>query len=130
MTIPAWVEAWGPWIAAGSAALTVVLLLVSAVLLPRVLVALPADILVHPPANLPGRRVVRNLVGWTLIVLGVAMLVLPGQGVITVLAGLLLADVPGKHRLIVRLLRVEPVRRGVDALRARGGAPPLEVPDR
>lgn len=128
--MPPQVEVWGPWIAAGSALLTVVLLLVSAVLLPRILVALPADILVHPPAGLPGRRVVRNLVGWTLILLGVAMLVLPGQGVITVLAGLLLADVPGKHALIVRLLRVDAVRRGVDALRARGGAPPLEVPDR
>lgn len=120
-------ESWWPWLATGSAILTVSLVLASVVALPRVLANLPVDILHHPPAPATGaRRWGLNLVGWTLIVLGVLMLVLPGQGLLSILAGIALADVPGKRRILVATLGQTQVRRAVDAIRGRSGVGPLQ----
>lgn len=128
VTLSPWLVELGPWLVAGSAVLSVGLVVVSAVALPRVLVQLPTDLLLHPPPVRPGGRVLRNAVGWTLILLGVLMLVLPGQGVLTMLAGVVLADVPGKQALLRRLLTRGPVLRAVNAVRAKGDAPPLLIP--
>lgn len=120
--------AWAPALATGSAVLTVALLLASVVALPRVLVALPVDAAIVDPPPPMGGRVLRNALGWTLVALGLLMLVLPGQGLLTLFAGLLLADFPGKARIIRGLLARAPVRRAVDAIRTRSGAPPLLDP--
>lgn len=128
--LPEWLVDLGPWLMAGSFVLSAILLVVSGFALPRVIVGLPADALVRDdpePVRSKG-RLARNLLGWTLIVLGVLMLVLPGQGVLTVLAGLVLADVPGKRGMIRRLLATGPVLRAVTALRERAGQPPLLLP--
>ena len=92
--------------------------------------ALPgvAQVAISVPKKHFKTAVARNLLGWTLIVLGVLMLVLPGQGVLTVLAGVVLADVPGKRGMIRRLLATGPVLRAVTALRERAGQPPLLLP--
>jgi hypothetical protein len=67
----------------------------------------------------------RNVVGAFFIVIGIAMLVLPGQGVITILAGLGLTDFPGKHRLITLIVGRSAVRKSLDWIRERAGRPPL-----
>ena len=71
--------------------------------------------------------VLRNLLGATLVLAGVAMLVLPGQGLATVLVGLLMMDYPGKKRLQRHVLSLGPVLRAANALRHRAGQPPLIV---
>ena len=43
----------------------------------------------------------KNLLGLIFVVLGVLMLVLPGQGILTILAGLVLVDFPGKERVLL-----------------------------
>jgi hypothetical protein len=53
---------------------------------------------------------------------------MPGQGVLTILAGLLLMDVPGKRRIERRLLARPGVLSRVNWLRARFGRPPLRGP--
>jgi hypothetical protein len=68
-----------------------------------------------------------NLLGGALVILGIALSV-PGQGVLTILAGLILMDFPGKRRLLLAVLRRGTVRAVVDRLRARSGRPPLEIP--
>ncbi|MCB9683079.1 MAG: hypothetical protein H6733_16565, partial [Alphaproteobacteria bacterium] len=96
---------------------------------------LPADWLVRGPEPWPTTargwllRGGRNLLGGVLVVAGVAMLVLPGQGVLTILAGLVLVDVPGRKRVLVAVLRRPAVARGVAWIRERAEAPPLELPD-
>lgn len=70
----------------------------------------------------------RNALGALLILVGVAMLVLPGQGLVTILAGIVVADVPGKRRLALWVLRRRGVSTAVDWLRARNGKPPLLLP--
>jgi hypothetical protein len=71
-------------------------------------------------------RVLKNLLGLTVVLAGAAMLFLPGQGLLTIFVGLLLLDFPGKRRLERRLIAWRPVYRAINRLRQRAGRPPLE----
>jgi hypothetical protein len=82
----------------------------------------------HPVVRWSG-RVVKNLVGLVLLLMGIAMLVLPGQGILTILIALSLLDFPGKRALELRLVRQRHVRRTIDWIRERAQQPPLRVPD-
>jgi len=53
------------------------------------------------------------------------MLLLPGQGLLTILIGLLLLDFPGKRALELRLLRRPALRGFLDRMRQRRGVPPF-----
>ena len=53
------------------------------------------------------------------------MLALPGQGLLTILVGLALLEFPGRRSLELRIARIPALRRGMNWLRARGGASPL-----
>lgn len=122
--------------------LSILLAGVSALLVPRIVARLPEDLLLRPPpppllvrllAGPPRRSAIillRNLAGLCLVGLGVAMLFLPGQGVITIVTGLALVDLPGRRRLLLRLLRAPGIRRVVTHLRRRAGVPPLLGLDR
>lgn len=72
--------------------------------------------------------VLKNLLGFVLLVLGVIMLVTPGQGLLTLLAGLLLVNFPGKYRLERWLVRRPGVMRALNWLRGRRQQPPFDVP--
>ena len=111
---------------------SVVLFVLGIVGVPFFLARLPADYLSReePPTTGPWRfllRVAKNLLGALLIVLGVLMLVLPGQGLLTLLVGLLLVDFPGKRRIVRRILGAPRVLAVVNALRRRWNRPPLVI---
>ncbi len=78
----------------------------------------------HPVWGAP-MRVVKNLLGCVLVAAGVAMLVLPGQGVLTILVGVMLLDFPGKLKLERWIVGHRAVRESMDWLRRRAGQPPL-----
>jgi hypothetical protein len=130
-------EGWNGWhVAMASVALGVCTALISLVVVGFVLARLPADFFVNPEARRPIDRhpvlkvllyMVRNLFGYFLIVLGVALSFpgVPGQGVLTILMGVLLIDFPGKHRAERWLLMRRGVLTAVNKLRARLGRPPL-----
>lgn len=71
--------------------------------------------------------VLRNALGAVLVLAGLAMLILPGQGMLTLLVGVMMMDFPGKRRLQRRLLAVPSVLTVVNKLRERSGEPPLIV---
>ncbi len=71
---------------------------------------------------------IKNLVGVLLLGLGLVMLVTPGQGVLTILIGLLLMNFPGKYRLERWLVTRPGVLKSLNALRRRRGRPPFRVP--
>lgn len=73
--------------------------------------------------------VLRNLLGLGLLIAGFAMLFLPGQGLLTMLVGLLLLDFPGKRRLQRRVLSSPRVDAAITALRRRAGREPLDLGD-
>jgi hypothetical protein len=106
------------------------MLLVSLVLVPWLVCRLPVDYL--DPGALRARdgvlrRVLRNLFGSLLLALGLFMLVLPGQGVLTILIGLTLLDFPGKRRFVRRSLMRPRVLRVINGVRRRFGVAPLHA---
>ncbi len=127
--IPAWL-AIPPWTWPTLATVSLLALVGSALMLPRMLAGLPHDMFIGEPKRRKwtARRVLKNVGGAVLTAAGIAMLVLPGQGLLTMLAGLLLSDVPGKRRVELFLLRRGPVFRAVNAIRARRDQPPFLLP--
>lgn len=133
-----WVAGHGVLLGA-LALLGVVSLLATVFALPWLLVRIPEDYFRHGDRRELRadwrhplvRRVLalaRNLLGGLLVIAGVAMLVLPGQGLLTILIGLVLTDFPGKYALEKRLVRRPGVLRAINWLRRRAGHPPLLPP--
>ena len=129
-------QAIHPGLATAALVVSLVTVVGGAIAAPRLLVRLPADYFVRPAvAAPPGSQstrqrvllVLRSLLGVLLIALGAAMLVLPGQGVLMIVAGLSLMRFPGKRRLQRRLLGAPGIRAMCDAIRRRAGQPPLQL---
>lgn len=80
----------------------------------------------HPVLRLIGLGL-KNAVGVLLFLAGVAMIVLPGQGLLTMLIGISLLDFPGKRHLERRLVGQPAVLRTINKLREKFGRPPLIV---
>ncbi|EXJ13878.1 PGPGW domain-containing protein [Imhoffiella purpurea] len=76
-----------------------------------------------------GVLALKNLFGWILILAGLAMLILPGQGLLTILMGLILTDFPGKFVLERKLASNRRILDALNWLRRRAGSPPLIVPE-
>lgn len=119
---------------------SVLLFVVTLFALPLFLIRIPADHFLNRKADVtvetqqhPGmrwmRRIAANLFGAILILAGIAMLVLPGQGLLTILIGLLLVDFPGKQRALHWLVAKPAVRNSIDRLRRKAGRPPLVFDD-
>lgn len=113
---------------------SVLTFLVSLIAVPWLLARIPTDYFVRErPRRVHGerwlvwllRKIVKNLVGLVLFLAGLAMVGLPGQGLLTMFIGLSLLDFPGKRKLELNLIRRPSVQRAVNWMRARKGQPPL-----
>lgn len=71
----------------------------------------------------------KNLLGIVLILAGLAMLVLPGQGLLTIILGLALTNFPGKFKLQRRLVSCPSVLNSLNWLRKRFGRAPFIAPE-
>jgi hypothetical protein len=71
----------------------------------------------------------KNVAGWLLIALGIVLSLpgVPGQGLLTVLLGVMLVDFPGKDRLEQKLLSRPGIINTINRLRGRFGKPALEL---
>ncbi|GAB4160411.1 MAG: hypothetical protein Tsb009_37720 [Planctomycetaceae bacterium] len=108
------------------------------VAIPWVVVRIRADYFLHPEAPESSWRsrhpvirflilVVKNLLGGIFILAGIAMLVLPGQGILSILIGISLLNFPGKRALEFWLIRQPGVLKAVNWIRAKADRSPLEV---
>lgn len=126
------------WLAVSS----LIVFLASLILVPWLIVRIPVDYFVkdnqsrsslaiilgpHPVA-IALVRILRNIVGITFIVLGLLLLVLPGQGLLTIFLGVLVSDFPGKRRAVNRLVAKPSVYRPINWLRRRAGKSPIDPP--
>jgi UPF0716 family protein affecting phage T7 exclusion len=68
----------------------------------------------------------KNLLGFVFVAAGIAMLVLPGQGLLTIFIGILLLDFPGKRAVERWLVRLPRVLQAANWIRQRYGRPPFE----
>lgn len=116
-----------------------VMMLCGIAVVPWILVRLPRDYFLPArrqrvvPERLPlavgiPLLVVKNLLGALLILAGLAMLVLPGQGLLTIIIGLALTNFPGKFKLQRRLVAHPSVLNSLNWLRRRFGKPTLLAP--
>ena len=119
-------------------ALSIVMVVGTLVVLPLIVARLPADYFTRDQRHTSGHTSARtprllglvgkNLLGIVLILAGVAMLVLPGQGLLMILIGLMLMDVPGKRALERRLVQQPSVWQAINWMRAKAHRPALEMP--
>jgi UPF0716 family protein affecting phage T7 exclusion len=121
------------WLATGLTVLSIVTLAASVFALPWLVARAPEDFFVQKRrarrhgASL-ARAVLRNGFGVVLVVAGVLMLVLPGQGLLTILVGVSLLDFPGKLAFERYLVQKKQVARALQWLRRRAGQPEFELP--
>ena len=109
----------------------------SLVTLPILVVRMPADYFVrdrtgdrwsaHHPVIRIALLTVKNLVGGLFVVAGILMLFVPGQGILTILIGLSLLDLPGRRAVERRLVSRPAVFEAINRIRARAGQPPLRL---
>ena len=71
--------------------------------------------------------ITKNFFGVLLLLSGILMLVLPGQGILTIITGLVFMDYPGKYKFERKLLRQKGVINSINWIRSRLSKPPLEV---
>lgn len=81
------------------------------------------------PVLWPFLFVVRNFLGAVLFVVGLLLLVLPGQGILMIVASTFLLEFPGKYRMQRWLVRRPKVLRSINWLRSRFERRPLEFDD-
>lgn len=76
-----------------------------------------------------GAVILKNLLGVFLIALGILLSLpgVPGQGILTILLGLIMLDIPGKRPLEARIIKRPRVLSAINNLRARFSKPPLVV---
>ena len=74
--------------------------------------------------------ILKNLLALVLILLGIAMLVLPGQGILSILLGVMLADFPGKLKLQQWILARPKIMESLNWLRRKFRRRPLLTPSR
>ena len=73
--------------------------------------------------------VFKNALGVLLVALGIVLSLpgVPGQGLLTILLGIMLLDFPGRRKLEVKLLSRPQVFKTINKLRHRFGKPPLKL---
>lgn len=107
--------------------------------MPWVVTRLPPDYFVRPqrvawdassgePVFALVASVFKNILGFLLVLLGLILLLAPGQGLLTLFIGLMLMNFPGKYRIERWLVSRPGVLNGLNWLRRRRGHPPFDEP--
>jgi hypothetical protein len=71
--------------------------------------------------------ITKNFFGVLLLLSGILMLVLPGQGILTIITGLVFMDYPGKYKFERKLLRQKGVINSINWIRSLLNKPSLKV---
>ena len=72
-----------------------------------------------------GAMIMKNIFGVFLVIVGIIMWLGPGPGLLTILFGLTMLDIPGKRPLEAQIIKRPTVLTAVNNLRARYNKPPL-----
>ena len=112
-TIIYWSEAYRPalwWLGVSS----IVLFLAFLIGIPLIIIKLPTDYFRRIGLPMAQKRpltrkhviglIIKHIVGLIFLVAGIIMLVLPGQGLLSIMIGLSLVYFPGKRRLILSIV--------------------------
>ncbi len=105
---------------------------------PLLVIRIPADYFSHSNRLVAGYLckhswfrwlwlVLKNVLGFGFLFLGALMLVLPGQGILTILVGFTLLDFPGKFRLQRWIVTRRGVLESINWVRKKAGREPLAL---
>lgn len=123
------------------ATLSIFIFIISLVSLPWLVARIPEDYFSHQRRE-PGSwkklhpvmrtlyLVLKNLLGAVLLIGGLMMIFIPGQGILTMAMGLMLMDYPGKYAIERRIVAIPLILKGLNWLRKARQAPPLRVETR
>lgn len=78
----------------------------------------------HPVLRI-GLKCLKNLFAAVLVVVGIIQIPLPGQGVLTILIGIIISDIPGKRKLERRIISSPVVLATANGIRSRFKRPLL-----
>ena len=120
------------------AVISVVTFMVTLLALPILIIHIPDEYFLHEkrktrnnPKDLKGFRLVcrilKNIMGVFFVLTGLVMLLLPGQGLLSILIGIMLMDFPGKYKLERTIIRRKKVLSTINWVRAKAHRPPLQV---
>ncbi len=117
------------------AALTAGLFIITLLLPPLALLLLPEDYLCETDEKSDQRQrslawkvfltLFTNLLGGVILLAGIIMLFIPGQGLLTIALGILLTSLPGKKKALSYIL-TDSILDKVNTYRTRFGRPPLK----
>ncbi len=140
------VSAWGPQLSAWLddraplvwwlGAVSIVTFVGSLMLVPWLIVRIPPEYFVNPDRPTRARAIrhpvlraffliAKNLLGAALILSGISMLILPGQGLLTILVGAVLANYPGKFKVERWIVTRPRIFKLINRLRSYAGHAPL-----
>ena len=115
-----------------------VALVAMAIVIPWLIVRMPEDYFSNPQRyNWLGRkpaviripvRVLKNVLAFALVILGVVMFLTPASGLFPILLGVALADVPGKSKLQRWILGRKTIRKSMNWLRRKFHKRPVQMP--
>lgn len=132
-----WSETYRPvlwWLGISS----IVLFLAFLIGIPLIIIRMPSDFFQRiglPRAQarpLTRKRavglVIKHLVGLIFLVAGIVMLVLPGQGILSIIIGLSLVYFPGKRRFILAIVSRPRIWKTLNRIRLKFNQPKLMKP--
>jgi hypothetical protein len=137
MTLPEWFNVSGEalgWLGL----MSLITFFGSLLLVPWLVIKLPEDYFIstgRPVSHLKSRHpfihyliiAIKNMTGVLLILAGIAMLVIPGQGLLTILLGLFLMDFSGKYHLERKLIQQKQIRESINWIRLRANKPKIKT---
>lgn len=106
--------------------------ILSLLFLPWLLNKIPVDYFMHKEEQhkvrlLSPMNLIRNLLGLLILLAGIFMLILPGQGILSILVGLTIMNFPGKYALERWVVSRQGVLDSINWIRKKGGNPPLQI---
>ena len=119
----------------GLIAFSVIAFVGTLIAIPAILIRLPPDYFQnhhhkpwfanhHPVVRFLG-LLAKNVAGIIFLLAGIAMLFLPGQGLLTMLLGILFIDFPGKHHMEKKLIRHPKILSAINSFREKAGKLPF-----
>jgi small-conductance mechanosensitive channel len=75
-------------------------------------------------------KIIRNSLGIFLCLAGFLMLFLPGQGLLTILIGASLLDVPGRQKIFNMLIHRHSIQYALNWIRKKTKHPPFQFPEK
>jgi hypothetical protein len=90
-----------------SLAVSIITVIVAPFVIPKMILRLPAGYFVRRGRKEKNRALMifRNIIGVILLIIGVALLFLPGQGILMIIASLIICEFPRKKKVLYALIK-------------------------